>query len=65
MKTRLGGFFIACRQRHVGSRGELGQKLRHRLQAGLEAVQALTLAMPAGSETARALVRFVREALSP
>lgn len=36
-----------------------------RLQAGLEAVQALTLAMPAGSETARALVRFVREALSP
>jgi len=28
-----------------------------------EAIQALTLPMPAGSETARALVRFVREAL--
>lgn len=35
------------------------------LLAGLDTVQALTLPLPAGSETARALVRFVREALSP
>lgn len=35
-----------------------------RMLAGLETVQALTLPMPAGSETARALVRYVREALS-
>lgn len=35
-----------------------------RLLAGLDTVQALTLPMPAGSETARALVRFVRESLS-
>jgi DNA-binding transcriptional LysR family regulator len=34
-----------------------------RLIVGLETVQALTLPLPAGSETARALVRFVREAL--
>lgn len=32
--------------------------------AGFDTVQALTLPMPAGSETARALVRFVREALA-
>lgn len=32
--------------------------------AGLDTVQALTLPLPAGSETARALVRFVREALA-
>lgn len=31
--------------------------------AGLDTVQALTLPLPAGSELARALVRFVREAL--
>jgi DNA-binding transcriptional LysR family regulator len=31
--------------------------------AGFDTVQALTLPLPAGSETARALVRFVREAL--
>jgi hypothetical protein len=35
-----------------------------RLLAGLDTVQALTLPMPAGSESARALVRFVREALA-
>ena len=35
-----------------------------RLQAGIETVQALTLPVPAGSETARALVRFVRQRLS-
>jgi len=35
-----------------------------RLLAGIETVQALTLPMPAASETARALVRFVRDALS-
>jgi DNA-binding transcriptional LysR family regulator len=34
------------------------------LLAGLDTVQALTLPVPAGSETARALVRFVREALT-
>jgi DNA-binding transcriptional LysR family regulator len=34
------------------------------LLAGLDTVQALTLPMPAGSETARTLVRFVREALA-
>lgn len=34
-----------------------------RLMVGLETVQALTLPLPAGSETARALVRFVRESL--
>ncbi|MBI3349062.1 MAG: LysR family transcriptional regulator [Burkholderiales bacterium] len=34
-----------------------------RLMAGLDTVQALTLPLPAGSETARALVRFVRESL--
>jgi len=34
-----------------------------RLQAGLETVQALTLPLPAGSETAGALVRFTRETL--
>lgn len=34
-----------------------------RLMVGMETVQALTLPLPAGSETARALVRFVREAL--
>lgn len=34
-----------------------------RLIVGMETVQALTLPLPAGSETARALVRFVREAL--
>lgn len=33
------------------------------LQAGLDTVQALTLPLPAGSETARALVRFVRDSL--
>ena len=31
--------------------------------AGIDTVQALTLPLPAGSETARALVRFVRDAL--
>jgi hypothetical protein len=35
-----------------------------RLLAGLDTVQALTLPMPAGSESAKALVRFVREALA-
>lgn len=35
-----------------------------RMLAGFDTVQALTLPLPAGSETARALVRFVREALS-
>jgi DNA-binding transcriptional LysR family regulator len=34
-----------------------------RMAAGLDTVQALTLPLPAGSETARALVRFVRQAL--
>lgn len=34
-----------------------------RLMVGIETVQALTLPLRAGSETARALVRFVREAL--
>jgi DNA-binding transcriptional LysR family regulator len=34
------------------------------LLAGLDTVQALTLPLPAGSESARALVRFVREALA-
>lgn len=34
-----------------------------RMLAGIETVQALTLPVPAGSETARALVRFVRESL--
>lgn len=36
-----------------------------RLQVGLDTVQALTLPLPAGSETARALVRFVRDSLAP
>ncbi|MDR7336262.1 LysR family transcriptional regulator [Roseateles asaccharophilus] len=36
-----------------------------RLLVGLDTVQALTLPSPAGSETARALVRFVRDALLP
>ena len=35
------------------------------LQVGLDTVQALTLPLPAGSETARALVRFVRDTLLP
>lgn len=35
-----------------------------RLLTGLDTVQALTLPLPSGSETARALVRFVRESLS-
>jgi DNA-binding transcriptional LysR family regulator len=35
------------------------------LQIGLDTVQALTLPLPAGSETARALVRFVRITLLP
>lgn len=34
-----------------------------RLELGLDTVQALTLPLPAGSDTARALVRFVRDAL--
>ena len=34
-----------------------------RLMVGMETVQALTLPLPAGSESARALVRFVRDAL--
>ena len=34
-----------------------------RMLLGVETVQALTLPRPAGSETARALVRYVREAL--
>ena len=34
-----------------------------RLLVGLDTVQALTLPLPAGSETARALVRFVRQSL--
>lgn len=34
-----------------------------RLLVGLDTVQALTLPLPAGSDTARALVRFVRDAL--
>lgn len=34
-----------------------------RLLVGLDTVQALTLPLPAGSETARALARFVRDAL--
>jgi DNA-binding transcriptional LysR family regulator len=33
------------------------------LLVGLDTVQALTLPLPAGSDTARALVRFVRDAL--
>ena len=36
-----------------------------RLLVGLDTVQALTLPLPAGSETARALVRFVRDTLLP
>ena len=36
-----------------------------RMLAGIDTVQALTLPLPAGSETARALVRFVRERLLP
>lgn len=36
-----------------------------RLLVGLDTVQALTLPLPAGSETARVLVRFVRDALLP
>lgn len=35
-----------------------------RMLAGIDTVQALTLPVPAGSETARALVRFVRESLN-
>lgn len=35
-----------------------------RLQIGLDTVHALTLPMPAGSEAARTLVRFVRDALA-
>ena len=35
-----------------------------RLLAGLDTVQALSLPLPAGSETARALIRFVRSALT-
>lgn len=35
-----------------------------RLVVGIDTVQALMLPLPAGSETARALVRFVRDALS-
>lgn len=35
------------------------------LVVGIDTVQALTLPLPAGSETARALVRFVRDALCP
>jgi DNA-binding transcriptional LysR family regulator len=35
------------------------------LLMGLDTVQALTLPLPAGSETARALVRFVRNSLQP
>ncbi|RTL37315.1 MAG: LysR family transcriptional regulator [Burkholderiales bacterium] len=35
-----------------------------RLLVGIETVQALTLPLPAGSETARALVRFVRDGLA-
>lgn len=35
------------------------------LMAGFDTVQALTLPLPAGSETARALVRFVRDTLMP
>lgn len=34
-----------------------------RLLAGIDTVQALTLPAPAVSESARALVRFVKEAL--
>lgn len=34
-----------------------------RMLAGIDSVQALTLPMPAGSESGRALVRFVKEAL--
>lgn len=36
-----------------------------RMLAGMDTVQALTLPPPAGSEPARALVRFVRESLVP
>lgn len=35
------------------------------LLVGLDTVQALTLPLPAGSETARALMRFVRDSLLP
>lgn len=35
------------------------------LLVGLDTVQALTLPLPAGSDTARALVRFVRDSLLP
>lgn len=35
-----------------------------RMLAGIDQVQALTLPLPAGSENARALVRFVKEALA-
>jgi DNA-binding transcriptional LysR family regulator len=35
-----------------------------RMLAGMETVQALTLPVPAGSETARALVRYIRESLA-
>ncbi|WP_457353884.1 LysR family transcriptional regulator [Roseateles sp. P5_D6] len=34
-----------------------------RMLAGIDTVQALTLPLPSGSETARALVRFVRQSL--
>lgn len=35
------------------------------MEAGINLVQALSLPLPAGSENARALIRFVRDALAP
>ena len=61
----------------VGVRGQIGEMAGPtketglqdmlpgwRLLAGLDTVQALSLPLPAGSETARALIRFVRSALT-
>lgn len=48
----------------AGGQGHLQNVLPGwRLIVGIETVQALTLPLPAGSETARALVRFVKDAL--
>ena len=48
----------------VGINGLIDVLPGWRMLAGIDTVQALTLPLPAGSETARALVRFVKEALS-
>jgi DNA-binding transcriptional LysR family regulator len=63
MARHGGGLVIAPEVCVPASHGLVDRLPGWRMLAGIDQVQALTLPLPAGSENARALVRFVKEAL--